>query len=74
MENRFAFKAGGKTDIDNPAFTCQQSLRGLTPDPALLLAAAGIAATRRAEELSIAEFAALAEAFRLQATGPRATP
>jgi 16S rRNA (adenine1518-N6/adenine1519-N6)-dimethyltransferase len=52
----------------------RQSLRGLTPDPARLLAAAGIAETRRAEELTIAEFAALAEAFRLQATGPRAAP
>ena len=52
----------------------RQSLRGLTPDPGRLLAAAGIGETRRAEELSIAEFAALAEALRLQPTGPRATP
>lgn len=42
----------------------RQSLRSITPDPAGLLAAAGIAETRRAEELSVAEFAALAEALR----------
>ena len=38
----------------------RQSLRRLTPDPAGLLAAAGIAETRRAEELSVDEFAGLA--------------
>jgi 16S rRNA (adenine1518-N6/adenine1519-N6)-dimethyltransferase len=42
----------------------RQSLRSITPDPAGLLAAAGITETRRAEELSVAEFAALAEALR----------
>jgi 16S rRNA (adenine1518-N6/adenine1519-N6)-dimethyltransferase len=42
----------------------RQSLRGLGPDPAALLAAAGIAETRRAEELTVVEFAALAEALR----------
>jgi 16S rRNA (adenine1518-N6/adenine1519-N6)-dimethyltransferase len=47
----------------------RQSLRALTGDPAALLDAAGIEGTRRAEDLSIAEFAALAEALRL--TNPR---
>jgi len=42
----------------------RQSLRGLAADPASLLAAAGIAETKRAEELSVVEFAALAEALR----------
>ncbi len=51
----------------------RQSLRGITPDPAGLLAAAGIAETRRAEELSVAEFAALAEALR-KSTGRPAGP
>jgi 16S rRNA (adenine1518-N6/adenine1519-N6)-dimethyltransferase len=51
----------------------RQSLRGLTPDPGALLAAAGIAETRRAEELGIAEFAALAEALR-KSTGLRGGP
>jgi 16S rRNA (adenine1518-N6/adenine1519-N6)-dimethyltransferase len=51
----------------------RQSLRSLAGDPAALLAAAGIEETRRAEELSIAEFAALAEALR-KATAPRAAP
>jgi 16S rRNA (adenine1518-N6/adenine1519-N6)-dimethyltransferase len=50
----------------------RQSLRSLTPDSIRLLAAAGIEETRRAEDLSIAEFAALAEAFRT--IGPRAGP
>ena len=39
------------------------ALRGLTADPERLLAAAGIAPTRRAEELTVAEFCALARAF-----------
>jgi len=51
----------------------RQSMRGLTPDPTGLLAAAGIAETRRAEELSVAEFAALARALK-QTTGQRADP
>ena len=51
----------------------RQSLRGLGQDPAAVLAAAGIAETRRAEELSVEEFAALAEALR-RATAPRAGP
>ncbi len=51
----------------------RQSLRALAPDPAGLLAAAGIAGTRRAEELTIAEFAALARALG-GVTGPRAGP
>lgn len=42
----------------------RQSLRAVSVDPAGLLAAAGIADTRRAEELSVVEFAALAEALR----------
>ena len=51
----------------------RQSLRALGGDPAALLAAAGIAETRRAEELTIAEFAALAEALR-RTTALRAAP
>ncbi|HKF63954.1 MAG TPA: 16S rRNA (adenine(1518)-N(6)/adenine(1519)-N(6))-dimethyltransferase RsmA, partial [Dongiaceae bacterium] len=51
----------------------RQSLRSLTGDPAALLAAAGIDETRRAEELTIAEFAALAEALK-KSTGLRAGP
>jgi 16S rRNA (adenine1518-N6/adenine1519-N6)-dimethyltransferase len=51
----------------------RQSLRSVSADPAALLAAAGIAETRRAEELSVAEFATLAEALR-KITGPRAAP
>ena len=39
------------------------ALRGFTADPERLLAAAGIAPTRRAEELTVAEFCALARAF-----------
>jgi len=42
----------------------RQSLRTLGGDAAALLAAAGIAPTRRAEELSIEEFCALARAFQ----------
>jgi 16S rRNA (adenine1518-N6/adenine1519-N6)-dimethyltransferase len=49
----------------------RQSLRDLSTDPPALLAAAGIAETKRAEELSVVEFAALAEALR-KATGRRA--
>ncbi len=41
----------------------RQSLRALGGDAAALLAAAGIAPTRRAEELSIEEFCALARAL-----------
>jgi len=51
----------------------RQSLRALGPDPAALLAAAGLAETRRAEELSVAEFAAIAEALR-NSTDRRAGP
>jgi 16S rRNA (adenine1518-N6/adenine1519-N6)-dimethyltransferase len=51
----------------------RQSLRGVTGDPARLLADAGIAETRRAEELTVAEFAALAEALK-RSTGRRAGP
>ncbi|MBZ0230041.1 MAG: 16S rRNA (adenine(1518)-N(6)/adenine(1519)-N(6))-dimethyltransferase, partial [Bauldia sp.] len=42
----------------------RQSLKTLGADPAELLAAAGIAETRRAEEVDIAGFAALAQALR----------
>ena len=42
----------------------RQSLRGLGTAPGELLAAAGVVETRRAEELTVAEFAALAEALR----------
>ncbi len=38
----------------------RQSLKSLGPDPAALLAAAGIDGTRRAETLTVAEFCALA--------------
>jgi 16S rRNA (adenine1518-N6/adenine1519-N6)-dimethyltransferase len=41
----------------------RQSLRSLGVDAPALLAAAGIDPTRRAEELSVAEFAGLANAF-----------
>jgi 16S rRNA (adenine1518-N6/adenine1519-N6)-dimethyltransferase len=41
----------------------RQSLRSLGVDAGALLAAASIEPTRRAEELSIAEFAGLANAF-----------
>ena len=51
----------------------RQSLRSLAGDPAALLAVAGIDETRRAEELTIAEFAALAEALRTS-TALRAGP
>jgi 16S rRNA (adenine1518-N6/adenine1519-N6)-dimethyltransferase len=46
----------------------RQSLKALGPDSEALLACAGIASTRRAEELSIAEFCALARAFAPTAT------
>ncbi|MGD9510855.1 MAG: 16S rRNA (adenine(1518)-N(6)/adenine(1519)-N(6))-dimethyltransferase RsmA [Geminicoccaceae bacterium] len=39
----------------------RSSLRGLVPDPATLLADAGIDGSRRAEELTLAEFRGLAE-------------
>jgi 16S rRNA (adenine1518-N6/adenine1519-N6)-dimethyltransferase len=41
----------------------RQSLKTLTPNPEDLLSGAGIAPTARAEELSVAQFAALARAF-----------
>jgi 16S rRNA (adenine1518-N6/adenine1519-N6)-dimethyltransferase len=47
----------------------RSSLKALTPDPAPLLAAVGIAADRRAETLSLAEFAALADAWQHLRTG-----
>jgi 16S rRNA (adenine1518-N6/adenine1519-N6)-dimethyltransferase len=42
------------------------SLKALVADPVPLLAAAGIAPTRRAEELSVEEFCRLAESWRRQ--------
>lgn len=47
----------------------RQSLRSLGQDAEALLAAAGIAATRRAEELSIEEFCALARALKAARAG-----
>lgn len=47
----------------------RQSLKTLGVDPAPLLAAAGIAETRRAEEVDIAGFVALANAFHETARG-----
>ncbi len=47
----------------------RQSLRTLGTNPAPLLEAAGIAATRRAEEVDIAGFVALANAFQEAARG-----
>ena len=44
------------------------SLRGVTPDPLALLAAAGIEPTRRAEELDVAQFQLLAR-LRLAGAG-----
>jgi 16S rRNA (adenine1518-N6/adenine1519-N6)-dimethyltransferase len=41
----------------------RQSLKSLAPDPATLLEAAGVPATARAEELTLAEFAAIARAL-----------
>jgi 16S rRNA (adenine1518-N6/adenine1519-N6)-dimethyltransferase len=41
----------------------RQSLKGLTPDPAPLLAAAGIAETARAEEVPVEGFVQLANAY-----------
>ena len=42
----------------------RQSLKSLTPDSEALLSAAGIDPTERAEQLSIADFASLARAYR----------
>ncbi|HEX7774890.1 MAG TPA: 16S rRNA (adenine(1518)-N(6)/adenine(1519)-N(6))-dimethyltransferase RsmA [Parvibaculum sp.] len=42
----------------------RSSLRSLTPDAAALLEASGIDGTRRAEELSVEEFCALARAYK----------
>jgi 16S rRNA (adenine1518-N6/adenine1519-N6)-dimethyltransferase len=50
----------------------RQSLRSLGVEPAELLAAAGIAETARAEEISIAGFVALTRAFEASAAGARA--
>jgi 16S rRNA (adenine1518-N6/adenine1519-N6)-dimethyltransferase len=50
----------------------RQSLRSLPADAAALLDAAGIAPTRRAEELSVEEFCALARAYVAAASVPRA--
>jgi len=55
----------------------RHALRRLGGDPERLLAAAGIEGTRRAEELSVAEFAALANALaghRPASTAPREGP
>ncbi len=55
----------------------RHALRGLGGNPEELLAAAGIEGTRRAEELSVAEFAALANALagrRRGSIGPRGDP
>ncbi len=55
----------------------RHALRGLCGNPAELLAVAGIEGTRRAEELSVAEFAALANALQGRkpaSTVPRAGP
>lgn len=55
----------------------RHALRALEGNPEALLAAAGIDGTRRAEELSVAEFAALANALaerRPASTVPRAGP
>ena len=41
----------------------RQSLKSLTPDPAALLAQAGVTETARAEELTVPQFCALARAF-----------
>jgi len=49
----------------------RQSLRKLSAEPGQLLAEAGVAETRRAEELSVEEFAALARALA-RSKGPRA--
>jgi 16S rRNA (adenine1518-N6/adenine1519-N6)-dimethyltransferase len=49
----------------------RQSLRAATPDPAALIAAAGLPDTARAEELSVEAFCRLARA--LQADGPPAS-
>jgi 16S rRNA (adenine1518-N6/adenine1519-N6)-dimethyltransferase len=45
----------------------RQSLRSLGADPLALLAEAGIEETRRAEEIGVAGFVALANAWRRRA-------
>lgn len=55
----------------------RQSLKGLGPDPAVLIAAAGVPETARAEELEVAAFCAMARALETTAatpTAPRAAP
>ena len=47
----------------------RQSLKSIAPDPAPMLAAAGIADTSRAEEVAVAGFVALANAFDAQRRG-----
>ncbi len=49
----------------------RSSLRGLTVDAAGLLEDAGIAGTRRAEDLGVAEFCSLARAYRRHREPPR---
>jgi 16S rRNA (adenine1518-N6/adenine1519-N6)-dimethyltransferase len=41
----------------------RQSLKALTPDPAALIAAAGLRETARAEEVPVAGYVALANAY-----------
>jgi 16S rRNA (adenine1518-N6/adenine1519-N6)-dimethyltransferase len=48
----------------------RSSLKALTTEPAALLAATGIAAERRAETLTLAEFRGLADAWRTVKRGP----
>jgi 16S rRNA (adenine1518-N6/adenine1519-N6)-dimethyltransferase len=53
----------------------RQSLKQLTPFPELLLANTGIDSSRRAEELSVEEFADVAAVLdRLDTTAPRSSP
>ncbi|MEM1345929.1 MAG: 16S rRNA (adenine(1518)-N(6)/adenine(1519)-N(6))-dimethyltransferase RsmA [Pseudomonadota bacterium] len=52
----------------------RQSLKALTADPLIPLAAAGIEPTRRAETLSIAEFLALSAAVRDGESGAQSPP
>lgn len=53
----------------------RQSLKGLGVDPAILIEAAGVPETARAEELDVAAFCALARALdAAPATAPRAAP
>ena len=50
----------------------RQSLKGITPDPASLLAGVGIAETARAEEVPVEGFVALANALDdMRKAGPR---